>query len=197
VSGNHDSDVLTRRLAGAGAIVLTERGRLRADGGLGPVVVNVGGLRVAGYSDPFERRRSGRYRDRGSEVTEAHQREFADWLRPLVGRVDVVMTHEPGLTELAVEELRADPPRTPLAVLTGHTHVPELRTSENVVELNGGTAGGGGTGNLEKNQPFGLAVLVRESGRPFAPLLADTVEIDVQSGEARAERTRLDLDGGG
>ena len=196
VTGNHDSDVLARRLAGAGAIVLTERGRLRPDGGLGPVVVRVDGLRVAGYSDPFERRRSGRYRDRGSEVTEAQQRAFSDWLRPLVGRVDVVMTHEPGLTELAVEELRADPPPTPLAILTGHTHVPELRTSENLVELNGGTAGGGGTGNLEKNQPFGLAVLVRERGRAFVPLLADSVEIDAQSGEARAERTRLDLDGG-
>ena len=197
VSGNHDSDVLARRLAGAGAIVLTERGRLRSDGGLGPVVVEVDGLRVAGYSDPFERRRSGRYRDRGSEVTEVQQREFADWLRPLVGRVDVVMTHEPRLTELAVDELRADPPGAPLAILTGHTHAAELRTSENLVELNGGTAGGGGTGNLEKNQPFGLAVLVRERGRPFLPLLADTVEIDAQNGEARAERTRLELDGSG
>jgi hypothetical protein len=64
------------------------------------------------------------------------------------------------------------------------------------VELNGGTAGGGGTGNLEKNQPFGLAVLVRERGNRFTPLLADVVEIDAQSAEARAQRTRLDLDAG-
>ena len=113
-----------------------------------------------------------------------------------MGRVDIVITHEPGLTELAVEELRGDPPRRPLAVLTGHTHVPELRTSENVVELNGGTAGGGGTGNLEKNQPFGLAVLVRERGGRFAPVLADVVEIDAQSGEAKAQRTRLRIHAG-
>jgi hypothetical protein len=64
------------------------------------------------------------------------------------------------------------------------------------VELNGGTAGGGGTGNLEKNQPFGLAVLIRERGGRFAPLLADVVEIDAQSGDARAERTRLAIGGG-
>ena len=32
VSGNHDSDALVRRMALAGGIVLTERGRLRADG---------------------------------------------------------------------------------------------------------------------------------------------------------------------
>lgn len=197
VTGNHDSDVLARRLAAAGAIVLTQRGRLEPDGSLGPVVVEVEGLRVAGYSDPFERRRRGRYRDRGSEATEEQQREFADWLRPLIGRVDVVMTHEPALTELAVEDLRANPPPRPLAILTGHSHVPALRTSENLLELNGGTAGGGGTGNLEKNQPFSLAVLVREPGAAFVPLLADTVEIDAQSGEARAERTRLRLEGDG
>ena len=41
--------------------MLTERGRLLPDGRRGPVVVNVGGLRVAGYSDPFERRRSEGY----------------------------------------------------------------------------------------------------------------------------------------
>ena len=144
VTGNHDSDVLARELAEAGAIVLTERGRLLPSGKLGKVVVNVAGLRVAGYSDPNERRRRGGYRDRGDEPTQAQKQAFADWLLPLVGRIDVVMTHEPGLAEIAVEQLRRDPPRRPLAVLTGHTHIPAVRSSENLVELNGGTAGGGG-----------------------------------------------------
>ena len=196
VTGNHDSDVLARRLASAGAIVLTERGRLLGDGGLGEVVVNVDGVRVAGYADPYERRRRGGYRNRGSEATASQKRAFAAWLRPLVGRVDVVMTHAPALTELAVEELREKPPPRPLAILTGHTHLPALRTSENLVELNGGTVGGGGTGNLEKNQPFGLAVLVRQRSRTFAPVLADTVEIDATTGAAKAERARLDLAAG-
>ncbi len=62
VSGNHDSDALVRRMALAGGIVLTERGRLRADGTYGPVVVRVRGLRVAGYADPFERRARDRFR---------------------------------------------------------------------------------------------------------------------------------------
>lgn len=107
------------------------------------------------------------------------------------------MTHEPALTELAVQELLDDPPARPLAILTGHTHLSFLRTSENLVELNGGTVGGGGTGNLDENQPFGLAVLVRARSRRFVPLLADAVEIDAVSGAAKAERTRLDLKGGG
>ena len=195
VTGNHDSDVVARRLATAGAIVLTERGRLLGNGELGEIVVNVDGLRVAGYSDPFERRRRDGYRNRGSAATEQQKRAFAAWLRPLLGRIDVVMTHAPALTELVVEELKADPPARPLAILTGHTHLSSLRTSENLVELNGGTVGGGGTGNLEKNQPFGLAVLVRGRSAAFAPLLADTVQIDAGTGAAKAERARLDLGG--
>lgn len=189
VSGNHDSDALVRRMVLAGGIVLTERGRLRNDGTYGPVVVRVRGLRVAGYSDPFERRASEHFRARGEPRPDAVQREaFRDWLRPLLGRVDVVMVHEPQLAEDAAEELREIPPRRPLVLLTGHTHVPGFQSSTNFVELNGGTVGGGGTGNLEKSQPFGLAVLsyTREDG--FEPTAADLVEIDAHRGSARAER---------
>jgi predicted phosphodiesterase len=191
VSGNHDSDALVRRMALAGGIVLTQRGRLRADGTYGPLVVRVRGLRVAGYSDPFERRASERFRARGEPRPDADQREdFRDWLRPLLGRVDVVMVHEPQLAQDAAEELRRIPPRRPLVLLTGHTHVSSFHASTNFVELNGGTIGGGGTGNLEKSQPFGLAVLTyaRPGGKRFEPESADLVEIDAHRGSARAER---------
>ncbi len=193
VSGNHDSDALVRRMALAGGIVLTERGRLRADGSYGRLVVRVAGLRVAGYSDPFERRARERFRDRGEpRPTPEQQEEFRDWLRPLLGRVDVVMVHSPALAEEAAEELRRIPPARPLVLLTGHTHVAEFRSSTNLVELNGGTVGGGGTGNLEKSQPFGLAMLIyaREDG--FEPAAADLVEIDGHGGSAKAERFRIE-----
>src|SRR3954453_15942752 len=193
VTGNHDSDVLAQRLARAGAIVLTHRGRLLPGGRYGHVIVNVDGLRVAGYEEPFERRAREGYPNRGSVIRTPAKRAFVDWLRPLIGHVDIVMTHDPGLTELAVKELEAHPPPRPLAFLTGHTHLSDLHTSENLVELNGGTVGGGGTGNLEKNQPFGLAVLTFARGRRFNPLLADLVEIDPVSGAAKAERQALDL----
>jgi predicted phosphodiesterase len=193
VSGNHDSDALVRRVALAGGIVLTERGRLRADGTYGPLVVRVRGLRVAGYSDPFERRASERFRARGEPRPDAEQREeFRDWLRPLLGRVDVVMVHEPQLAEDAAEELREIPPRRPLVLLTGHTHTSSFMSSTNLVELNGGTVGGGGTGNLEKSQPFGLAVLTYTRTDGFDPTAADLVEIDAHRGSARAERFGID-----
>ena len=193
VSGNHDSDALVRRLALAGGIVLTERGRLRPDGTYGPVVVKVRGLRVAGYADPFERRARDHFRQqREPRPTPEEQEGFRDWLRPLLGRVDVVMVHSPTLAETAMDELRRIPPRRPLALLTGHTHTQSFHSSTNLLELNGGTVGGGGTGNLEKNQPFGLAVLIygREGG--FEPVAADLVQIDGHGGSARAERLRVE-----
>ena len=192
VSGNHDSDALVRRMVLAGGIVLTQRGRLRAEGGYGPVVVRVRGLRVAGYADPFERKASERFKGTNEPTPDAAQREaFRDWLRPLLGHVDVVMVHEPQLAGDAADELRRIPPSRPLVLLTGHTHVAAFHTSTNFTEINGGTVGGGGTGNFEKNQPFGLALLsyTREDG--FEPAAADLVEIDAHGGSARAERFRI------
>jgi len=193
VSGNHDSDALVRRMALAGGIVLTQRGRLRADGTYGPVVVKVRGLRVAGYADPFERRARDHFRQlREPQPTPEEQEDFRDWLRPLLGRVDVVMVHSPALAESAAEELRRIPPHRPLALLTGHTHEQSFNSSTNLVELNGGTVGGGGTGNLEKNQPFGLAMLIYGRERGFEPVAADLVQIDAHAGSARAERLRVE-----
>jgi predicted phosphodiesterase len=192
VSGNHDSDALVRRMALAGGIVLTQRGRLLADGRHGPVVVRVSGLRVAGYADPFERRSSERFKGTNEPTPDAAQREeFRDWLRPLLGRVDVVLVHEPQLARDAAEELRRIPPSRPLVLLTGHTHKASFQASTNFTEINGGTVGGGGTGNFEKNQPFGLALLsyTREDG--FEPVAADLVEIDAHGGSARAQRFRI------
>jgi predicted phosphodiesterase len=192
VSGNHDSDALVRRIALAGGIVLTQHGRLRADGTFGPVVARVRGLRVAGYADPFERRARDHFRQlREPRPTVDQQEQFRDWLRPLLGHVDVVMVHSPQLAETAADELRRIPPRHPLALLTGHTHLQKFRSSTNLVELNGGTVGGGGTGNLEKNQPFGLAVLIYGRKGGFDPVAADLVAIEANGGSAHAERLRV------
>ena len=52
--------------------------------------------------------------------------------------------------------------------------------------------GGGGTGNLEKNQPFGLAMLIYGRKGGFEPVAADLVQIDAHAGSARAERLRVE-----
>jgi predicted phosphodiesterase len=197
VAGNHDSAALERDLARAGAIVLTRAGRLRADGSLGPRVVRVGGLRIAGYDDPFLRH-PGQRATTDPHPTAADQAAFDAWLRTLQRDVDVVVVHEPTLAAQALERLAADPPSHPLAFLVGHTHVQDLRVGRNVVVLNAGTAGGGGTGNLTEHQPIGVAVLLYAAQPRFDPLAADLVAIDPGSGDVTARRSRLDdRDGAG
>jgi predicted phosphodiesterase len=194
VTGNHDSDRSSQELADDGAIVLTELGRLKRGGGYGPVVNEIAGLRVAGYSDPFQRRAAENYRDRFEpRPSGAQLQSFADWLRPLAGKVDVVMVHEPALIEQATEELAEVPPATPLVFVVGHTHRTELTRSGDVTIVNGGSIGGGGTGNLsDEAVDVGLARLSYRLSDGFEPLAADLVGIDPGSGAATARRERLD-----
>jgi len=193
VSGNHDSDVLERKLARAGATVLTQRGRLKGDGSAeGPPVVDVDGLRIAGYDDPLKRRARDDYEDRGATYTEPQQQAFADWLDGVLGQADIVMVHAPGLAKLALEALRADPPARAPLIVWGHTHNPELARTGALTTLNPGSLGGGGTGNLaDGGGDIGLARLIYSTA-PFAPLAADLVQIDPGSGSAQAQRHRLD-----
>jgi predicted phosphodiesterase len=194
VTGNHDSDSEAQELANDGAIVLTERGRLLRDGRLGPVVVRVAGLRVAGYGDPFRRRRARGYVQQGTlpAPSVAEQKLFAEWLKGLEDKVDVVMVHEPALAVQGIEALRRDPPSHPIVMLVGHTHHADIEIDRDLTVLNGGTVGAGGTGNLDEGAKIGVARLTYETGGAFAPLAADLVEIDPGNGSATARRFRLD-----
>ena len=193
VSGNHDSDTLSRSLARRGAIVLTERGPLLPDGGHGDTIVRVGGLRVAGYSDPFERRRANGYRaGREPEVTASQQRGFLGLAASARGpdrRGDGAFARA---RRAGAGGAACRPARRPLVFLTGHTHEQELKESDGIVSLNGGTVGGGGAGNFDENQPYGLAMLTYEAEPSFDPLAADLVRIDAPDGSANAERRLLD-----
>jgi predicted phosphodiesterase len=195
VTGNHDSDRAAQELADDGALVLTEFGRLKPGGGYGDVVNELDGLRIAGYSDPFERRASEDYRDRFQpEPTETQRRMFANWLRRYRDKVDIVMVHEPALIEDALEELKLAPPQNPLVFVVGHTHKPGLRRVGGLVTVvNGGSIGGGGTGNLaDEPTQVGLARLIYSHSGGFEPLAADLVAIDPGNGAATARRVRLD-----
>jgi predicted phosphodiesterase len=194
VSGNHDSDVLERKLARTGAVVLTRSGRLRADGTTdGVVVQRVAGLRIAGYDDPLKRAARDRYRDNGATYPPAEQERFDAWLAPLLGRVDVVMLHAPALAREALENLRGTPPIAPMLVLEGHTHKQSLQQIGMVTVLNPGSVGGGGTGNLaEAGGDIGLARITYTRLPAFQPRAADLVQIDPGNGAAQARRQRLD-----
>ena len=194
MTGNHDSDAAAQELADDGAIVLTEHGRLLRGGRYGPMVARVAGLRVAGYGDPFRRRRARGYVQQGAlpAPSLAEQNLFAEWLVGLEDKVDVVMVHEPALAAKGIEALRRDPPSHPIVLLVGHTHHADIELDRDLTVLNGGTVGAGGTGNLGEGSKIGVARMIYATGGGFAPLAADLVEIDPGNGSATAKRFRLD-----
>lgn len=194
VTGNHDSDSAAQELADDGAIVLTERGRLLRGGRFGPEIVRVAGMRVAGYGDPFRRRRARGYVQQGAlpAPSVAEQNLFAEWLTGLEDKVDVVMVHEPALAAKGIEALRRDPPSHPIVLLVGHTHQADIELDRDFTVINGGTVGAGGTGNLGEGAKIGVARMIYATGGGFAPLAADLVEIDPGNGSATAKRFRLD-----
>jgi predicted phosphodiesterase len=196
VSGNHDSDYLSRELADQGAIVLTQDGRMRSDGSRdGRMIHTIEGLRVAGYSDPFERRSAEAFKDRyDARPNLAEQDEFTGWLQPLIGKVDIVMVHEPALIGPALQVLKDTPPSRPLVFLVGHTHKAELTKHPGVTVINGGSIGAGGTGNLGESTSLGVARFVFTLKPSFQPLAADLVSIDPGTGSSSARRERLDPD---
>lgn len=193
VSGNHDSDYLSQELADEGAMVLTRRGRLKADGTFGPIINKAAGLRVAGYEDPFERKLADSFADvYETPMPPAEQYEFVQWLRPLIGKVDVVMVHESGLLGTALQVLKDEPPQSPIVFLVGHTHKTALAKQPGVTVINGGSIGAGGTGNLGESTPLSLARFVFTTQPSFQPLAADLVSIDPGTGNSSARREILE-----
>ena len=163
------------------------------DGSYGDVIVDVKGLKVAGYRDPFERRASEDFKDRYQpSPTPDQQDAFTAWLMPLVGKVDVVMVHEPALIEPALAILEDDPPARPLVIITGHTHKAYLDRQPGVTVINGGSVGAGGTGNLTESTDYGLARLIYTIEPTFQPLAADLITIDPGDGSSTASRQRLE-----
>jgi hypothetical protein len=159
------------------------------------VIQDIAGLRIAGYSDPFERRSQEDFRDRYENTpTPAMQDDFTSWLQTHQQELDVVMVHEPALIAPALATLKDDPPDHPLIFVTGHTHRAELQQQPGVTILNGGSVGAGGTGNLaeEDSTSIGIARFVFTAEPRFQPLAADLVSIDPASGSSSARRERLD-----
>jgi hypothetical protein len=193
VGGNHDSDTLLKDLAGDGAIVLTQFGRLRADGSHGDMVVKVGGLRMAGFTDPFLRRAGQDYEDKYRVgMTNAAIEEFRRWFATVEAKVDVVVVHEPQVAAGVLEDLRRDPPDHPITILDAHTHRLDLRADPNLLEVNGGTIGAGGTGNLTDDADYTLAIVTYRLQPTPLPLAVDQVTIDPGDGNASARRVRVD-----
>jgi predicted phosphodiesterase len=190
VSGNHDTPLVMRRFAQAGAIVLTRNGRLRPDGHVrGPAVMQIADLLVAGFDDPLERHAGsfGHRLDFTAPELAAEQQAIADWFDGLSPRPQIVMVHDFRIAEalrLHVAALSDEP----LLILTGHDHRQHVDRTGNVVVADGGTLGAGGVFEVGKSSAGFAKVHLDASGWPQA---VDLISADPISGHASAKRVAL------
>lgn len=198
VSGNHDSSLFMRGLAEAGVIVLTERGRLGPDGRTdGNPVVEVGGFKIAGLSDPLEWKRArpddpdrvfsfSERPDGEAEYALAEQRAI-DWFEGLPEPPDMVVIHQNGIAQALARHLSGQPDPAPVVVLTGHDHEQHLdRYSGDVVSVDAGTVGAGGL--LGAGQEYVGLAEVHFRGPPLRLRSVDLIRFNPVSGGAEAER---------
>jgi len=200
VSGNHDSRYFMRRLARAGVTVLTQKGRLRANGTTdGKPVQRIAGLRTAGFADPLEWRGddpddpdrvfSFSERPHGDRDYAAAQEKLRRWFEGLRPRPQVVLVHQNGLAQSLARSLQDSGDRRPLLILTGHDHEQHLDRYGEVWVADAGTVGAGGVFGVG-SESVGVAQLHITSDHHL-PRAVDLVTVEPISGAAGAERVIL------
>ena len=130
------------------------------------MVVRVAGLRVAGYGDPFRRRRARGYVQQGAlprprwPSRTCSPSGWPGWRT----RSTSSWSTSPRWPRRAIEALRRDPPSHPIVLLVGHTHHADIELDRDFTVLNGGTVGAGGTGNLGEGSKIGVARMTYATG---------------------------------
>ena len=190
VSGNHDSPLIMRRLAQAGAIVLTHGGRMAGDGTVtGPAVISVDGLKVAGYEDPLgaQAGQFGHRLDLTPAELEAYTSQVESWFDTLPERPDIVLVHD--FRVAAALRVYIATEGGTVIILTGHDHRQHVDRSGDVVEVDGGTLGAGGVFTVGHAAAGFAQVHLTAGGWPAA---VDLISADPISGDATARRIALD-----
>jgi len=195
VSGNHDSEALMLALSRAGMIVLTHKGTIK-DGGsiLGPPVIKINGLKVAGFEDPLAfkgpRYPGPRTRFSFEDYPDGKQRKLKAerimwrWYQALTPKPDVLLIHQAGLAQALSKKIIARWPDHSLTILTGHSHKQSVQIFGKIVIVNDGTVGAGGILNVAPE-----AGLVRLRFNKQAGLQsADMISLQIKTGQANAQR---------
>jgi predicted phosphodiesterase len=197
VSGNHDSRELMRALAGEGATVLSTTGKLSPDGPiLGSPVIEVAGMRVAGFADPLERVGgksddperifSFSELDDGDERRRQAEADLVDWFDRLPQRPDVVLVHQNGLAQHLASTIAERPGHNPLVILTGHDHKQHVDRHGNVVVVDAGSVGAGGVLGVG-DERVGLGDL-HFAAKSASLVAVDLIEAEPFTGGASAQR---------
>lgn len=197
VSGNHDSRALMRRLAGVGLTVLSTTGTLQEGGTVtGSPVIDVAGMKVAGWADPLEWR--GDRPDDPKRIFSFSELEDGDrrrqnaedalvsWFDALPERPDMVLVHQNGLAQHLASTLQERRDTRPLTVLTGHDHEQHVDRHGSVVVVDAGSVGAGGVLGIG-DERVGVGDLHFASDKP-ALLAVDLIEAEPFTGGASAQR---------
>ena len=181
----------------AGGIVLTDRGRLRSDGGSdGQPVQRIGVMRVAGYSDPLEWRGgdpgdpdrvfSFSEQPDGERAYARAVQRLQRWFDRLAPRPQVVLVHQNGLAQRLARHLQSRGDAGELVILTGHDHEQHVDRYGDILVVDAGTVGAGGVFGVGA-ESVGVAQLHTATGEG-RPRAIDLIQIEPLSGASRAER---------
>jgi predicted phosphodiesterase len=188
VSGNHDSRPFMLALVDEGVVVLHRDGRLRPDGSTGASpVVEVAGLRVAGYDDPLEGEGetiAGRPLELRGDAFDEEAEAFVAWFGRLEPRPDAVLVHQHGLAHALLDSL-AEERGAPLLILTGHDHHQHVEQRGSTLLVDGGTVGAGGAFAIGEQRVGFVELRLTDDDRVQA---VDLIEVEPLSGEATARR---------
>lgn len=186
VSGNHDSLPLMQALAKSGAMVLTQTGRLLADGSTdGNPIYHLGQLKIMGFQDPLQAQ-SAEQNNREFSISPSEKdklgREWAKLVRRY--RPDVVMVHQSGIADAMASHLSD----LPLTILTGHDHMQHVARYGQAVVVDAGTVGAGGLLGAGR-QYMGLG-RVFLNGKSLQAV--DLLRLEPIRGSGQAQRILLD-----
>ena len=199
VSGNHDSAGFMRGLARRGVTVVTRKGVLRGDGSYGAPMIDIAGLRVAGFDDPLQwqgddpddPRRIFSFSELPDpqQATDVARQDLLRWYDGLPRRPDVVLVHQNGLAQWLAGQLRLRNLDRPLTILTGHDHRQHVTSYGPITVVDGGTVGASGIYGVGRDS-VGLADLHFRVTHGLEA--ADVIAVEPVSGAAQAQRVVID-----
>jgi hypothetical protein len=167
---------------------------------VGPAVIEVSGMRVAGWADPLEwvgpdpedpeRIFSFSELDDADARRKAAETDLVEWFDGLVERPDIVLVHQNGLAQHLAATLAEREGQKPLVILTGHDHKQHVDRHGPVVVVDAGSVGAGGVLGVG-DERVGLGDLHFAARTPTLAAV-DLIEAEPFTGGASAQRVIVD-----
>lgn len=174
VAGNHDSPDIKAKMRELKGKVIIANG-----------VVEVNGLRIAGFHDPASR--TNQIQSAPPQVEAGQVKQIREILRKLQKPVHIIAVHSPSIAR----PLAGEAP----VLLFGHNHQFSVTEAEGSVLVNAGTSGASGLGTLQEieRRPYSVMLLNFYKDETTTRLLAvDSIQINSLTTEFNLQRHLFD-----